>query len=56
MMTITLDITAAEIRALRAVLKKPMKCESKRCYSPIACAGFGYCRELNLPKPKGEKE
>jgi hypothetical protein len=26
------------------------KCVSGRCYSPVACAGFGYCRELNLSR------
>lgn len=25
-----------------------MKCIKERCYSPIACGGFGYCRELNF--------
>ncbi len=24
-----------------------MKCIDKRCYSPLACKGFGYCRERN---------
>jgi hypothetical protein len=23
-------------------------CLKRRCYSPIACEGWGYCRELNL--------
>ena len=23
-------------------------CIKGRCYSPVACDGFGYCRELNL--------
>jgi DNA modification methylase len=27
-----------------------MKCKSGRCYSPLACDGFGYCRELNMAK------
>jgi DNA modification methylase len=27
-----------------------MKCKSERCYSPLACEGFGYCRELNMGK------
>lgn len=26
-----------------------MKCTNIRCYSPIACEGFGYCRNLNIP-------
>lgn len=25
-----------------------MKCIKDRCYSPVACGGFGYCRELNF--------
>lgn len=25
-----------------------MKCIKDRCYSPLACDGFGYCRELNF--------
>jgi hypothetical protein len=25
-----------------------MRCLSNRCFSPVACGGFGYCRELNL--------
>lgn len=24
------------------------KCVKDRCYSPVACGGFGYCRELNM--------
>lgn len=24
-----------------------MKCIRDRCYSPVACGGFGYCRDLN---------
>jgi DNA-binding GntR family transcriptional regulator len=24
------------------------KCISEKCYSPVACEGFGYCRELHL--------
>jgi DNA modification methylase len=27
-----------------------MNCKSGRCYSPVACEGFGYCRELNMAK------
>lgn len=23
-------------------------CIKQRCYSPVACEGFGYCRELNF--------
>lgn len=33
-----------------------MKCIKDRCYSPVACEGFGYCRELNFvecPECKG---
>lgn len=26
-----------------------MKCLKQRCYSPVACGGFGYCREHNDP-------
>jgi len=26
-----------------------MKCTDKRCLSPTACQGFGYCRNLNRP-------
>jgi hypothetical protein len=25
-----------------------MQCQKERCYSPIACGAFGYCRELNF--------
>jgi hypothetical protein len=25
-----------------------MKCIKSRCYSPVACGGWGYCRELNF--------
>lgn len=25
------------------------KCSEDRCYSPLACAVLGYCRELNVP-------
>jgi hypothetical protein len=25
-----------------------MKCIKERCYSPVACGGFGYCREMNF--------
>lgn len=25
------------------------RCQKARCYSPVACEGWGYCRELNLP-------
>lgn len=24
-----------------------MKCEKGRCWSPLACSAFGYCREIN---------
>lgn len=24
------------------------RCIKDRCYSPVACGGFGYCRELNM--------
>lgn len=30
----------------------PIKCTKDRCYSPVACGGWGYCRELNF----GEKQ
>jgi site-specific DNA-methyltransferase (adenine-specific) len=29
-----------------------MRCFSDRCYSPVACGGFGYCRELNMGNRK----
>lgn len=25
----------------------PFACRSERCFSPLACASFGYCRGLN---------
>lgn len=25
-----------------------MNCIKDRCFSPIACGGFGYCREMNM--------
>lgn len=25
-----------------------MKCTRDRCWSPLACSGFGYCRERNF--------
>lgn len=25
-----------------------MKCIKQRCYSPVACGGWGYCRERNF--------
>jgi DNA modification methylase len=28
--------------------QKNPDCVSGRCYSPVACGGFGYCREKNL--------
>lgn len=27
---------------------QPEPCIGKRCYSPMACGGFGYCRNRNL--------
>lgn len=27
-----------------------MKCLNQTCYSPVACNGFGYCRELNFKR------
>jgi len=27
-----------------------MNCKSERCRSPVACGGFGYCREYNWPR------
>lgn len=36
-----------------------MKCQKGRCFSPVACGGFGYCRERNehgLPSKEQEKE
>lgn len=28
----------------------PEPCLKDRCYSPLACQGFGYCRERNFIK------
>lgn len=28
-----------------------MKCQKERCYSPVACNSFGYCRERNFEFP-----
>jgi hypothetical protein len=28
-------------------MKPPEPCKSGRCRSPVACNGFGYCRERN---------
>lgn len=33
-------------RAAISAMRKP--CLSGRCYSPLACSGFGYCRERNF--------
>ncbi len=30
-----------------ADLSQP-ECIRSRCFSPVACRGFGYCRELNM--------
>ena len=32
--------------AADAVLARP-ECTKDRCWSPVACEAFGYCRELN---------
>lgn len=32
----------------------PPNCTTDRCFSPVACTGFGYCRERNrdgMPTP-----
>jgi len=26
-----------------------LHCKKPRCYSPVACSGWSYCLELNLP-------
>lgn len=31
-----------------AVLNAPEPCLGGTCYSPVACNGFGYCRDRNL--------
>lgn len=31
-------------------LLAPEPCLSGRCYSPVACNGFGYCRERNFAR------
>ena len=28
-------------------------CQKSRCFSPVACGGFGYCRELNFSDETG---
>jgi len=41
------------------MINQPEPCISGRCYSPIACGGFGYCRDRNrdgLPTEKTAKE
>ena len=30
------------------LLLQPQECIKDRCYSPVACNGFGYCREKNF--------
>lgn len=30
-----------------------IKCQKDRCYSPVACGAFGYCRERNFDFPGG---
>ncbi len=32
------------------------RCRKARCFSPIACAGFGYCRERNCDGLPSEAE
>ena len=29
-------------------MMKPEPCLKSRCYSPVACDGWGYCRERNV--------
>ncbi len=48
-----LKLTDAEIEAIaasNAALRKvrPEPCLKDRCRSPVACEGWGYCRERNL--------
>jgi hypothetical protein len=31
-------------------LKCPEPCLKDRCYSPLACYGWGYCRERNFDR------
>ncbi len=33
---------------------QPEPCMKGRCRSPVACGGWGYCRERNILKP-GDK-
>ena len=32
-------------------MSERIKCIKDRCYSPVACGGFGYCREMNMTEP-----
>lgn len=32
---------------------QPEPCLGGRCYSPLACGGFGYCRNRNRDFPDG---
>jgi hypothetical protein len=38
----------------RAGYGTAMKCKSGRCYSPVACKGFGYCREMSEVQSNAE--
>ena len=37
-------------------LPEPMPCLKDRCWSPIACNGFGYCRERNFDAARSYDE
>lgn len=40
---------------MTAKLYATKSAEGRRCYSPIACAGFGYCRNLNLDQAECDR-
>lgn len=41
------DRCGMSVKEMQKYLPK-IACLNDRCYSPVACGGFGYCRELNM--------
>jgi hypothetical protein len=36
-------------------MKEPEPCLKGRCWSPMACNGWGYCRDRNLADGPGQR-
>jgi len=45
---ITVQTTIVKTRETYQKSFMPSMCIKDRCYSPVACCSFGYCRELNF--------